>query len=255
VFEGSEKEKCFQSDHQSEGLISPAEATVSIVIPCLNEEGTLADVVGAARAALERYGFAGQVIVVNNGSVDRSRNIASELAVELRDVPERGYGRAIIAGVQAAQGKYVIIVDADDTYCLDEIDRVMAPLQKSFDLVIGTRLKGRIERGAMPVLHRYIGTPLLTFLINILFGTKISDCNGGMRGFTKETFDRLKLRSDGMEFASEMIIKAALLKLRITEVPITLRPDRRLQPPHLRTWTDGWRHLRLIVSHWAARLF
>ena len=228
---------------------------LSIVIPCLNEEQTLGLVVQKAKDSLERLKIEGEVIVADNGSTDRSIEIAEELGARVVNVPQRGYGCALIAGMQAAQGKYVMMGDADDSYNFEEIDPFLEEIEKGYDLVMSTRLKGRIEPGAMPFLHRYLGTPVLTFLLNRLFKLKISDCNSGMRCLTKDAFNRLTLSSQGMEFASEMLIKSGLLHLKIKEIPITLYKDKRNRPPHLNTWRDGWRHLKFMFLYSPKYLF
>lgn len=228
---------------------------LSIVIPCLNEEQTLGLVVKKAKASLKRLGIEGEVIVADNGSTDRSIEIAEGLGARVVHVPQRGYGCALIAGMQAAQGKYLMMGDADDSYNFEEIDPFMEEIEKGYDLVMSTRLKGRIEPGAMPFLHRYLGTPVLTFLLNRLFKLRISDCNSGMRCLTKEAFERMQLSSHGMEFASEMLIKAGLLHLKIKEIPITLYKDKRNRPPHLNTWRDGWRHLKFMFLYSPKYLF
>lgn len=228
---------------------------LSIVIPCLNEEETLALVIKKAQASLRNLKIAGEVIVADNGSTDRSVAIAEALGARVVHVAERGYGSALIAGMHSAEGRYILMGDADDSYNFEEIEPFLEHIQKGFDLVIGTRLKGHIEPGAMPFLHRYLGTPVLTFILNHLFKTKISDCNSGMRCITKTAFERLHLSSRGMEFASEMLIKAGLIKLKIKEFPITLYKDKRSRPPHLNTWRDGWRHLKFMFLYSPTALF
>lgn len=237
-----------------EQLRVPLKPQISIVIPCLNEAKTLATVIDRAKFALETYGYFGEVVVADNGSTDGSREIAKAHGARLVDVKERGYGSALLSGIAAAEGDFIVMGDADDTYNFMEINRFVELWQTGKDLVMGTRLKGYIEEGAMPFLHRYLGTPVLTFLINFFFGTRISDCNSGIRGFSKKSFESMDLHSTGMEFASEMLIKAGLLKLKTAEVPVSLRIDRRGRPPHLRTWRDGWRHLRFILTYAAERL-
>jgi glycosyltransferase involved in cell wall biosynthesis len=226
-----------------------ADPVLSIIIPCLNEMKTLPQVLEVANEAVKKCGIESEIIVADNGSTDSSQEIARELGARVIDVPLRGYGSALFGGIENARGKYIIMGDADDTYDFSEINRIVEKLEQGYELVMGTRLRGSIEAGAMPTLHQYLGTPVLTFLINRFFGTNITDCNCGMRGFTREAFERMELHSAGMEFASEMIIKAGLLKMRICEVPVSLRVDRRGRPPHLKTWQDGWRHLRFILAY------
>ena len=228
---------------------------VSIVIPCLNEEHTLPIVIKKAIDSIERLGVRGEVIIADNGSTDNSVKTAVDNGARVVHCRQRGYGSALICGFNSANGEYVIMGDADDSYNFEEIDDFVKYLNEGYDFVIGTRLKGYIEDGAMPVMHRYIGTPILTFIINLFFKTKISDCNCGMRGLKKESFEKLKLESTGMEFASEMIIKAGIMKLKIKEIPITLYCDKRNVKPHLHTWRDGWRHLRFILLFSPTYLF
>lgn len=221
----------------------------SIVIPCLNEEKTLPIVIKKGLGSFNRLKINGEVLVADNGSTDKSVKIAEELGARVVHCLERGYGNALRCGIGNAYGKYVITGDADDSYDFSKIEGFVHYLRKGYDLVIGTRLKGKIEEGAMPPLHRYLGTPVLTFVLNLLFGTRISDCNCGMRGITKKAFQKLNLTSTGMEFASEMMIKAGILKIKIKEIPITLYRDKRDRRPHLNTWSDGWRHLRFMLLY------
>ncbi|MEI6148539.1 MAG: glycosyltransferase family 2 protein [bacterium] len=219
----------------------------SIVIPCLNEEGTLGETLRVAMEAIRLSGLRGEVVVSDNGSTDRSVAIAEEGGARVVRCAQKGYGSALIDGIRGSRGAYIVMGDADATYDFREAVDFVKVLQGGADLVMGTRLRGHIDKGAMPFLHRWLGTPVLTFLINRFFGTRISDCNCGMRAFTRQAFDRLGLVSGGMEFASEMIIKAALFGLRIEERPCSLHRDMRGKPPHLKTWRDGWRHLRFIL--------
>ncbi len=221
----------------------------SIVIPCLNEEATLPIVLQKCYNSLKRLGIVGEIIVSDNGSVDRSVQMAEALGAKVVHCRKKGYGNALTYGFSHAQGKYMIMGDMDDSYNFEEIDGFVANLRKGCDIVIGSRLKGHIEKGAMPWLHQYIGTPLITTLLNLFFGTHISDCNCGMRGISRVAFNKLHLKSTGMEFASEMIIKAGRLKLRIKEIPVTFYRDKRVRPSHLNTWGDGWRHLCLIWGY------
>ncbi len=227
----------------------------SIVIPCLNEEMTLPIVIKKGLSVIKRLGLRGEVIVVDNDSSDNSVKIAEEMGARVIHCSIKGYGNALRYGLDNAYGQYIIMGDADDSYNFEEIDDFVKYLDKNYDLVIGTRLKGKIEKGAMPMLHRYLGTPVLTSIINLLFNTNISDCNCGMRGIKKSSFKKLKLESSGMEFASEMIIKAGTMKFNIKEIPITLYKDKRDIKPHLNTWKDGWRHLRFILLFSPTYLF
>ncbi len=222
---------------------------LSIIIPCLNEEKTLPIVIKKAFSSIKRLKIDAEVIISDNGSTDNSVSIAKELGARVLNCPRKGYGNALICGFSQANGKYMIMGDADDSYNFEEIDDFVKYLRQGYDIVMGTRLRGKIEKDAMPFLHHYLGTPVLTFILNLFFGTKISDCNCGMRGITKNAFEKLNLTSAGMEFASEMIIKAGILKLSIKEIPITLYKDKRNRPPHLNAWSDGWRHLKFMLLY------
>jgi glycosyltransferase involved in cell wall biosynthesis len=232
-----------------------ADPEVTIVIPCLNEQKTVGNVVDTALNAFATYGYEGEVIVADNGSTDGSQQIAIDRGARVVPVALRGYGSALTEGILSAAGRYVIVGDADESYDFMEINKFVPVLREGKDFVIGTRLQGVIEPGAMPSLHRYLGTPVLTTLINLFFGTKISDCNCGIRGIRKEAFRAMGVQSTGMEFASEMIIKAGLLNMKMAEVPVTLRVDKRDRRPHLNTWRDGWMHLRFILTFAADRIF
>ena len=220
---------------------------ISIVVPCLNEEGTLGEAIRLALEAIRLSGLPGEVVVSDNGSTDRSVAIAEAAGARVVRCAQKGYGAALIEGIRGSRGKYVVMGDADATYDFREAVPFIEALKNGAELVMGSRLRGTIAKGAMPFLHRWLGTPVLTFLINLFFGARITDCNCGMRAFTRKAFDRLNLVSGGMEFASEMIIKAALYGLKIEERPCSLHRDTRGKPPHLKTWRDGWRHLRFIL--------
>ena len=226
---------------------SPTTVEVSIVMPCLDEAETLAACIRKAQRAIESQGISAEIVVADNGSTDGSPAIARELGVRVVDVARKGYGCALIGGIQAARGSLVIMGDADDSYDFGGIGPIIAKLREGYDLVVGNRFTGGIERGAMPWLHRWIGNPALTFMSRVFFHTPVGDMHCGLRGFRKVAFERMRLRATGMEFASEMVIKASLQRMRIAEVPVTLRPDGRSRPPHLRTWRDGWRHLRFML--------
>jgi len=220
---------------------------VSIVMPCLNEAETLAACIQKAQSAIEKDGLSAEIIVADNGSTDGSQAIAKELGARLVPVARKGYGSALIGGIEAARGEFVIMGDADDSYDFTAIAPLIEKLRGGFDLVVGNRFRGGIERDAMPWLHRWIGNPVLTFISRVFFHTPVGDMHCGLRGFRKDAFARMRLKATGMEFASEMVIKASLKRMRITEVPVTLRPDGRTRAPHLRTWRDGWRHLRFML--------
>ncbi len=220
---------------------------VSIVMPCLDEAETLAACIQKARRAIDKANLAAEIIVADNGSTDGSQAIAKELGARVVDVPKKGYGRALIGGIDAAKGRFVIMGDADDSYDFGAILPFIDKLHQGYDLVLGNRFLGGIEPGAMPWSHRRVGNPVLTSISHGFFHTPVGDTHCGLRAFTKDAYDRMQLRATGMEFASEMVIKASLKGMRITEVPVVLHPDGRSRPPHLRTWRDGWRHLRFML--------
>lgn len=228
---------------------------VSIVMPCLNEHETLPTCLRKAQETLHRLDLDGEVIVADNGSVDGSQDIAKAFGVRVVEELARGYGNACRAGIAQAQGDYIIIGDSDNSYDFADIERFYEKLTDGYDLVMGTRMKGTIEKGAMPWLHRYIGNPFLTGMLNLLYRSGISDAHCGMRAFTKQAFQKMSLQTTGMEFASEMVIKATLLHLKMTEIPITLYRHGRSRAPHLRPLRDGWRHLRFILLYSPSRLF
>ena len=228
---------------------------LTVVMPCLNEAETLAICVDKALAALAENGIAGEVVVADNGSTDGSQGIATAHGARVIPVAVRGYGAALNAGIQAARGKYVLMADADDSYEFAHIPRFLEKLRGGADLVMGNRFRGGIGPKAMPPLHRYLGNPVLSFLGRTLFSTPIGDFHCGIRAFSKEAYERLDLRTTGMEYASEMVVKASLLGQRIVEVPTTLKKDGRSRPPHLKTWRDGWRHLRFLLMYSPRWLF
>jgi glycosyltransferase involved in cell wall biosynthesis len=216
-------------------------------MPCLNEARTVATCVMAARRFLAQSGVTGEVLVADNGSTDGSQELARGAGARVIHVPRRGYGAALRAGIAAARGRYVIMGDADDSYDFSALQAFVDSLRSGAQLVMGNRFRGGIARGAMPPLHRYLGNPVLSFVGRLFFRVRIGDFHCGLRGFPREAVQRLGLVSPGMEFASEMVAKAALAGLRVEEVPTMLRPDGRDRPPHLRTWRDGWRHLRFLL--------
>jgi hypothetical protein len=222
---------------------------VSIVIPCLNEAETLAAVIRKARTGFTRLGINGEVIVADNGSSDGSQTIATTEGARLVHVPERGYGAALHGGISAALSEFVVMGDADDSYDLGAIDDFLVQLRAGADLVMGNRFRGRIMPNAMPWLHQYLGNPVLSWLGRVLFRSSVGDFHCGLRAFRKSAWQAIQLQTSGMEYASEMVIKAVLFQQRIVEVPITLYKDGRSRPPHLRTWRDGWRHLRFMLAY------
>jgi len=221
-------------------------------MPCLDEAKTVATCVRKAIEACQAAGIEAEVLVADNGSSDGSPELARAAGARVIQVEEKGYGAALRAGIEAARGRYVVMGDADDSYEFQDVPRFLSRLRAGDELVMGSRFRGVIHPGAMPFLHRFLGNPVLTWTLNLFFGAGITDAHCGMRGFSREAIRSLSLRSPGMEFASEMVIRAAQEKLRIGEVPTSLRPDGRGRRPHLRTWRDGWRHLRfmLLFSPW-----
>jgi glycosyltransferase involved in cell wall biosynthesis len=220
---------------------------LTILMPCLNEAATVATCVAEARGFLARAGIPGEVLVADNGSSDDSRVLAERAGARVIEVPQRGYGAALAAGIAAARGRYVIMGDADDSYDFGRLELFVEKLRGGYPLVMGNRFKGGIEPGAMPLLHRYLGNPVLSFAGRLLFGAGVGDFHCGLRGFERLAVLSLDLRTRGMEFASEVVVKAALAGWRIAEVPTTLRPDGRGRSSHLRSWRDGWRHLRFLL--------
>ncbi|MBF9030334.1 glycosyltransferase [Rhodobacterales bacterium HKCCE3408] len=228
---------------------------LTILMPCLNEAETIEVCVVKALRYLDEAGIDGEVLVADNGSTDGSRDIAERLGARVVPVPVRGYGAALIAGIEAARGQFVIMGDCDDSYDFSRLDAFVSSLRAGADLVMGNRFRGGIASGAMPALHRYFGNPVLSGIGRILFGAPVGDFHCGLRGFSRRAILGLKLSAPGMEFASEMVIKASIMGLRIEEVPTTLSPDGRSRPPHLRSWRDGWRHLKLLLSYAPQWLF
>ncbi|MHB8613284.1 MAG: glycosyltransferase family 2 protein [Candidatus Dormibacteraceae bacterium] len=236
-----------QQSRNPQETSTPQAVEVSIVMPCLNEAETLASCIQKAQLAIERGALAAEIIVADNGSTDGSQVIARELGARVVTVDRKGYGSALIGGINAARGRFVIMGDADDSYDFTAIAPMLEKLRGGSDLVVGNRFAGGIEPGAMPWSHRWVGNPVLSLISRVFFHTPVGDAHCGLRGFRKDAYERMKLRATGMEFASEMVIKASLKGMRIAEVPVKLRPDGRSRPPHLRTWRDGWRHLRFML--------
>jgi glycosyltransferase involved in cell wall biosynthesis len=239
----------------TEELLESDAVEVSIVMPCLDEAESLGICIEKARDALQALGIIGEVIVADNGSSDGSQAIARGLGARVVDVEAKGYGSALLGGITAACGEFVIMGDADDSYDFRAIGPFVEKLRQGYDLVMGNRFAGGIRPGAMPALHRYLGNPVLSRVGRLFFNSPVGDFHCGLRGFRKAAIERLDLRTTGMEFASEMIVKATLMDLRITEVPTTLSPARRTRQPHLRTWRDGWRHLRFLLLYSPRWLF
>ena len=239
-------------------MILTDEIEISIVIPCLNEAETLQGCVVEAFAALESNGVTGEVIVADNGSSDGSQEIARQAGARVITVSRKGYGNALQSGIRASEAEYVLMGDADGSYDFGELPRFLEKLREGFDLVMGCRFPrfgGSIERGAMPWKHRWIGNPVLSGLGKLFFNSSVHDFHCGLRAFRKKAIMDLKLSTGGMEFASEMVVKSTLCKLKIDQIPITLRCDRRSSSPHLRSWRDGWRHLRFLLLYSPKWLF
>ncbi len=222
---------------------------LTILMPCLNEAETLAACIRKAKTYLQESGVHGEVVVADNGSTDGSQKIAEAEGARVVHVPEKGYGAALIGGCNGALGRYVIMGDADDSYDFLHLAPFVEKLREGYDLVMGNRFKGGIEPGAMPPLHRYLGNPVLSFIARLFFPCKIGDYHCGLRGYNREAILKLGLVTTGMEYASEMVVKATLNHLRIAEVPTTLKKDGRSHAPHLRSWSDGWRHLKFLLMH------
>jgi len=233
----------------------PATPELTILMPCLNEAETIEVCVRKAMGYLAKSGVSGEVLIADNGSTDGSQAMAEALGARVVAVPEKGYGAALIGGIAAARGKFIIMGDADDSYDFENLDGMIEHLRGGADLVMGNRFKGGIAKGAMPPLHRYLGNPVLSFIGRLFFGIPVGDFHCGLRGFSRDSILKLGLKSPGMEFASEMVVKASLFDLRIEETPTTLKPDGRSRPPHLKTWRDGWRHLRFLLIHSPRWLF
>lgn len=221
---------------------------LSIVIPCLNEEKTIAICIEKCFKMFDKLNIKGEVIISDNGSTDNSVEVSKKLGAKVFICEQKGYGSALKNGFNNADGNYILMGDGDNSYDFNQIDIFYNKIQENYDMVIGTRLKGKIHPKAMPFLHRYLGNPVLTFLINIFWKLNISDSQCGMRIFKKASFNKLQINSNGMEFATEFLIKASLAKWEIIEIPIEYFKDGRNRKPHLKTWIDGFRHLRLILQ-------
>jgi len=224
-----------------------ASLELTILMPCLNEAETLEVCIRKAQGFLARTGIAGEVLISDNGSTDGSQEIARRLGARVSDAPRRGYGAALINGIESARGRYIIMGDADDSYDFEHLEPFVERLRAGADLVMGNRFQGGIAPGAMPPLHRYLGNPVLSGIGQLFFRPNIGDFHCGLRGFNRDRIRDLDLQTTGMEFASEMVVKASLARYRIEEVPTTLKKDGRSRPPHLRSWHDGWRHLRFLL--------
>ncbi len=228
---------------------------VTVLMPCLNESETLAICIDKAMKCMKENGINGEVLIADNGSTDGSQEIATQHGARVADVKLKGYGNALRGGINAAKGKYIIMGDSDDSYDFSNLMPFIEKLREGNDLVMGNRFKGGVKKGAMPFLHKYLGNPVLSFIGRLFFKIPIGDFHCGLRGFTKEAAAKMKLQTTGMEFASEMVVKASLQEMKFAEVPTTLSPDGRTRPPHLNTWRDGWRHLRFLLMYSPAWLF
>jgi len=228
---------------------------LTILMPCLNEAETLEICIKKANFFLLNNNIDGEILIADNGSKDGSQEIAEREGARVVHVREKGYGNALMGGINAAKGKYIIMGDADDSYDFKNLTLFIEKLREGYVLVMGNRFKGGIEKGAMPFLHRYLGNPVLSFIGRLFFSIRIGDFHCGLRGFNTEKIKQLKLRTQGMEFASEIIVKSALYKYKIVEVPTTLKTDGRTRPPHLKTWRDGWRHLVFLLLYSPRWLF
>lgn len=236
-------------------MSSPHSIELSVVIPCLNEERTIQNCIQAAKKFFETNGIRGEIIVADNGSTDQSVSIAQTAGAEIVTVQDKGYGAALMGGISHSKGEFIIFGDADESYDFLKLEDFLKELKAGADMVIGSRFQGTIEPNSMPFLHRYLGTPVLTLIHRILFGSHLTDSQSGLRGIKRTVVEQLDLRTRGMEFASEMLVKATLLNLQVKEVPIHFRKDKRNRPPHLRTWRDGWRHLRFLLLYSPRWLF
>ena len=230
------------------GLSEPSALELTILMPCLNEAETLGVCIDKANEYLARSGTRGEVVIADNGSTDGSQAIARARGARVVEVESKGYGAALLGGIKAARGRYVIMGDSDNSYDFSSLQPFVEKLREGYDVVMGNRFRGGIAKSAMPPLHRYLGNPVLSFVGRLFFGSAIGDFHCGLRGMSREAILKLDLESPGMEFASEMVVKATLYGLRMTEVPTTLSPDGRSRPPHLRSWRDGWRHLKLLLA-------
>lgn len=228
---------------------------VTILMPCLNEAETIEICIRKAKKWLSDNEISGEVLISDNGSTDRSQEISLQAGARVVNAPQKGYGAALLWGIKEAKGQYIIMGDSDDSYDFSSLSPFLEKLRDGYDLVMGNRFKGKIMKGAMPPLHQYLGNPVLSGIGKLFFRSSCGDFHCGLRGFSKQAALKMDLRSPGMEFASEMVIKATLLKMKITEIPITLYPDGRSRPPHLRSWSDGWRHLRFMLIYSPKWLF
>ena len=233
----------------------PNQEHLSIIMPCLNEAETLEVCIQKAKRFLRDHSITGEIVIADNGSTDGSQAIAEHNGARVVHIPIKGYGSALMGGIEAAENEFIIMGDADDSYDFTALEPFVHALKNGADLVMGNRFKGGILPGAMPFLHRYLGNPVLSWLARLFFKSSIGDFHCGLRGFRKQAILSLNLQTTGMEFASEMVVKATMHNLKISEVPTKLHPDGRSRPPHLRTWSDGWRHLKFLLLYSPRWLF
>ncbi len=230
------------------GDVNAPAPEISFVLPCLNEARTIAACIHEIRACIAKHGLSAEIVVADNGSSDGSQALAAAAGARVVSAAERGYGAALMVGFEAARGKYLVMGDADLSYDFGEAPRLLEKLREGADLAMGSRFAGAIEPGAMPPLHRYLGNPVLSFLGRRIFRVRVSDFHCGLRALTKDAYQAMRLRTTGMEFASEIVVKAGIRRMRVAEAPVTLRRDGRGRPSHLHTWRDGWRHLRFLLT-------
>jgi glycosyltransferase involved in cell wall biosynthesis len=233
----------------------PSSVELTILMPCLNEAETIATCIQKAQSFFARSETMGEILIADNGSTDGSQKVAESLGVRVISIKQKGYGSALLGGIEAANGRFIVMGDADDSYDFANLDPFLKKLRSGADLVMGNRFKGGILPGAMPFLHRYLGNPVLSFIGRLFFRIPTGDFHCGLRGFCVDAIRDLRLQTTGMEFASEMIVRSALAGLKIVEVPTTLKPDGRSRPPHLKTWRDGWRHLKFLLMYSPRWLF
>jgi len=231
------------------------ELELSIIMPCLNEAETLATCIDKAQKFLSEYNIKGEVVIGDNGSTDGSQEIAIKHGAKVINIESKGYGNALMGAIKASNGEFVIMGDSDDSYDFSALMPFIEKLREGYDLVMGNRFKGGIKKGAMPFLHYFLGNPVLSFVGRLFFSNEIGDFHCGLRGFRKQAYYKMNLHTTGMEFATEMVVKSTFTGLKITEVPTILYPDGRSRPPHLRTWRDGWRHLRFMLIYSPRWLF
>jgi len=243
------KARLMQPDRSAEAFVPEPEPELSVIMPCLNEARTLPACIRQIQHTVDAQGIHAEIIVADNGSTDSSPEIALALGARVENVRQKGYGNALMRGIAAARGQYIIMGDADSSYDFGDIPKLLDELRRGSHLVMGNRFQGGIRDGAMPPLHRYLGNPALSFIGRLFFKAPCKDFHCGLRGFSKEAYQRMDLQTTGMEFASEMVVKASLFGMKISEVPTTLSPDGRDRAPHLRSWRDGWRHLRFLMMY------